>query len=261
MADRPDLIVFILLGWRARLGILIPSVNKTMEPEFYQMAPRGVTIHTARMTQKIDTIEELLRMGDYAPKAASDLADAEVDCIGYGCTSGSLLGGPNYNQELLARIKKVTNIPAITTSMAVVAALKELEVRNVSVATPYHDDINVKEKEFLEAHGFKVLHIQGLSCNGPETANLSPKIVYDHARSAFRPGSDALFMSCTDMPSLDIIQALEADLGKPVVSSNTATMWIMLRQVGIGDPINGTGKILSIPRINERAYEKYLVHS
>jgi maleate cis-trans isomerase len=63
------------------------------------------------------------------------------------------------------------------------------------------------------------------------------------------------------MPSLDIIQTLEADLGKPVLSSVTATMWMMLRQVSIGDPINGVGKILSIPRITEKAYEKYLVQS
>jgi len=214
------------------------------------MAPRGVSVHTARMTQKIDTIEELLKMSDYAPKAASDLADAEVDCIAYGCTSGSLLGGPGFNEKLLASIKQVTNIPAITTSMAVVAALKELEIRNVCIATPYHDDINVKEKEFLEYHGFKVLNIKGLSCNGPETADVSVKLVYTHAKGAFRTGSDALFMSCTDMRSLDIIQALEFDLGKPVVSSNTATMWMMLKKVGIGEPIEGFGQLLSRPRID-----------
>ena len=225
------------------------------------MAPRGVSVHTARMTQKIDTIEELLKMADYAPKAASDLSDAAVDCIAYGCTSGSLLGGPGHNEKLLASIKKVTDIPTITTSMAVVAALKELEIKNVCVATPYHDDINVKEKEFLERHGFKVLHIQGLSCDGPETGDLSAHVVYHHAKTAFRPGSDALFMSCTDMPSLDIIQTLEADLGKPVVSSNTATMWMMLKQVGLGEPLSGFGKILSIPRLTGEAYEKYLIHS
>jgi maleate isomerase len=232
-----------------------------MEPEFYQMAPRGVSVHTARMTQKIDTIEELLRMGDYAPKAASDLATADVDCIGFGCTSGSLLGGPNYNEKLLARIKEVTDIPAITTSMAVVSALKELEIRNVSVATPYHDDINEKEKEFLEFHGFKVLSIRGLSCNGPETADLPVKLVYKHAKGAFKSGSDALFMSCTDMPSLDVIQALEFDLGKPVVSSCTATMWMMLKQVGIGEAIDGFGKLLSRPRLSGSMYEQYVVHS
>ena len=214
------------------------------------MAPRGVSVHTARMTQKIDTIEELLKMADYAPKAASDLSDAAVDCIAYGCTSGSLLGGPGHNEKLLASIKKVTDIPTITTSMAVVAALKELEIKNVCVATPYHDDINVKEKEFFEFHGFKVLNIQGLSCDGPETADLSMKRVYTHSKGAFRLGSDALFMSCTDMPSLDIIQALELDLGKPVVSSNTATMWMMLKKVGIGEPIEGFGKLLTKPRIN-----------
>jgi len=253
--------VVALPGWRARLGILIPSVNKTMEPEFYQMAPRGVSIHTARMTQRIDTIEELLKMDDYAPKAASDLATADVDCIAFGCTSGSLLGGPGHNEKLLARIKEVTNIPAITTSMAVVAALKELDIHSVCIATPYHDDINIKEKEFFESHGFKVLHIQGLSCDGPETADLPAKKVYTHAKSAFRSGSDALFLSCTDMPSLDILETLQADLGKPVVSSNTATMWMMLKQVGIGEPIQGYGKILSIPRPSTRAYEKLLVHS
>ena len=237
--------MIILSGWRARLGVLVPSVNTMMEPEFYRMAPQGVSVHFARVKQKEDTVEELRRMMDYVPNAVADLADAEVDCIAFGCTSGSLIGGPGYDEQLIKRIKEVTAIPAVTTSTAVISALKELEIKSLCVATPYHEDINQKEREFLESHGFRVLNIKGLNCDGPETADLPIKRVYKHAKEVFRPDANGLFMSCTDLRTLDIIQALEYDLGKPIVSSNQATMWMMLREVNIGEPIHGYGELLS----------------
>jgi maleate isomerase len=240
-----------MFGWRARLGVLVPSINKTMEPELYKMAPAGVSVHFSRLRQREDTVEELQRMADDIPRAAAELADAEVDVIAFGCTSGSLIGGPGYDQQLIKKIESVAHIPAITTSTAVISALKELGIKTLCVATPYIDAVNEREKQFLVSDGFKILNMKGLGCKGPETADLSPKLIYKHAKSVFRPGADGLFMSCTDLRTSDILEVLEHDLNKPVVSSNQATMWMMLKSAGIGDPIEGYGTLLTRRRISE----------
>lgn len=234
-----------LAGWRARLGVLVPSINKTMEPELYQMTPKGVSVHFARMRQKEDTVEEIQKMAQDVPRAAAELADAQVDLITFGCTSGSLIGGAGYDQGLIRRIEEITHIPAITTATAVISALKELQIKKVCVATPYMEEVNVREKEFFESHDLNVISMKGLGCRGPETADVSVKQVYNLAKEVFRKETDGLFISCTDLRTLDVLEALEYDLDRPVVSSNQATMWMMLRKVGIREPVDGFGTLLT----------------
>jgi maleate isomerase len=234
-----------MAGYRARLGVIVPSVNLTLEPEFYEIAPRGVSMHFSRIRQREDTVEELMRMADDIPRAAAELADAEVDLIAFGCTAGSLLGGHGYDEQLINSIENVAHVPALTTSTAVLAALRALRIRSVSVATPYPQELNTREKDFLESHGFKVVSIAGLGCKGPENADLSARRIYKHAKETFRTDADGLFMSCTNVRTLDVLQKLECDLGKPVVSSNQATMWMMLRKIGIGDTMQGYGTLLA----------------
>lgn len=233
------------MSWRARLGIIVPSVNKTMEPELYSIVPKGVSLHFSRITQREDTIEELQRMVEGIHRAVSELADAEVNLLAFGCTSGSLVGGVGYDKELIKRMEDVAHIPAITTSTAVMSALKELEIKNVCVATPYKEELNRKVKEFLESHEYNVLKIKGLGCSGPETADVSIEQVYELAKEVFLPKANGLFISCTDLRTFDILEALECDLNIPVVSSNQATMWMMLRKVGVKEVIRGYGRLLT----------------
>jgi maleate isomerase len=234
-----------MFGWRARLGVLVPSINKTIEPEMYRMAPKGVSVHFTRLREREDTVEELERMAVDVPRGAAELADAEVDVIAFGCTTGSLIGGRGYDERLIKEIESVAHIPAITTSTAVLSALKELGMKTLSIATPYQDEVNKKEEQFLQSHGFKIVSMKGLGCKGPETADLSPRLVYRHAKTVFKPESDGLFLSCTDLRTSDILEALEHDLKKPVVSSNQATLWMMLKNAGIAEPIEGLGTLLS----------------
>jgi len=84
-----------LLGWRAKLGVLVPTLNNTMEPELYKMAPAGVSVHFSKIKEDE---EDLRRMAEEIPRAASELADAEVDIIAFGCTVGSLIGGTGYDE-------------------------------------------------------------------------------------------------------------------------------------------------------------------
>ena len=231
-----------MLGWRAKLGVLVPTLNNTMEPELYKMAPAGVSVHFSRIKEDE---EDLRRMAEEIPRAAAELADAEVNIIAFGCTVGSLIGGTGYDEQLIRKIEETAHIPAITTSTAVISALKELRARTLCVATAYEEELNRKVREFLEAHGLEVLGVKGLGCKGLGAAHISVKRVYELAKEVSDLEADALFISCTDLRTLDVLETLEFDLNKPVISSNQATMWLMLKKVGIEEPISGYGTLLA----------------
>lgn len=230
-------------GRRCRIGLLVPSSNTTMESEFFRMAPEGVSIHTARMRLVDATPEALIEMAEDAGRAASLLATAEVDVIVYGCTTGSLVGGVEWEERLVQRMERETGIPAVTTIRAVVDSLKDLEVGRVAVATPYTDDLNQLEREFLQSEGIEVATIRGLgivrNVDIGRTDGAAVKRLVDEVAG----GADAVFISCTNLPTIDLIEPLEAELGRPVVTSNQASMWAALRSCGL-DGVKGYGLLL-----------------
>lgn len=233
-----------MYGWRGRIGVIVPSLNVTIEPEFNAMAPEGVSIHATRVLLEKGTAEALRDMAGETERAAQLLATAGVDIIAYACTTGSLVGGPGWNQELIKRIESKTNIRATTTATAVVLALKELAVARVAVGTPYLEELNQLEKAFLEAHGIKVVHIEGLGFTGAsELNNLDSGVAYALGKKVDREEAQALFLSCTGFQTLEIIEALGQDLGKPVLTSNTATLWDILRRLKVKEPVVGYGEI------------------
>jgi maleate isomerase len=234
-----------LYGWRARIGLIVPSSNTTMEPEFSKIMPEGVSVHTARLKLVNVDAESLRKMAERSVEAAEDLATAEVDLIVYGCTTGSLLEGSRWEEELRLRIEKATGITVITTAQAVVKSLKALEARKVSVATPYVEELNEREKRFLEENGFKVIKIKGLGiARNTEIGKQPPWVVYRLALEVARNSdADVLFISCTNFRTLEVINYLEEALQIPVISSNTSSAWLALRTLGIRDSIN-YGKLL-----------------
>jgi maleate isomerase len=235
-----------MLDWRARIGLLVPSGNQTIEPELYRYAPPGVAFHFTRIANYLDTEEELAAMADAAPGAATLLVHAGVNLIVFACTAASLLYGRGYDSKVAARIAHVTAIPVTTTSTAVVAALRAVNAQRLMVLTPYADWLNVRVSGFFEAEGFSVAGV----CTIPEAttpaaiASISPNAIYRAARKLDVQTFDGLFLSCTDLRALEVIAPLEADLGRPVVSSNQATLWHCLRLVGIHDRLGRLGRLL-----------------
>ncbi len=234
-----------MYGWRGRIGVIIPSSNTTMECELWKMAPDGVSVHAARMKLVEVTPEALREMASEALEAAVKLATAGVDVIIYGCTTGSLLEGPEWENRLTEQLERETGIKVVTTARAVVDALRALKARRIVVATPYIDELNARERKFLEEHGFEVLRIEGLGIKpNLEIGRQPPEIAYMLARRIFAPEADAVFISCTNFRSLEVIEVLEENLGRPVISSNTASMWAALRAIGVREPIKGAGTLL-----------------
>jgi maleate isomerase len=240
-------------GWRGRIGLLVPSVNFTVEMEFFRALPEGVSVHTARVKYRSfereeEKVQAYIDMGKNVPKAAKEVADIKPKVIVWACTSGSFVKGVDYDQELIREIEKETGIRATTTSTAVVNALKELNVKKIAVATPYIREIIEKEKIFLEhsISGLKVLEIQGLGIvQGYDTGTLEPKSAYIAARDVDSSEVECVFISCTAWRTFEIIEALESDLKKPVITSNQATLWASLKVLGI-QGIKGYGQLLEL---------------
>jgi arylmalonate decarboxylase len=212
-----------------RFGIIIPSVNTVLEPEFWSARPEGATFHFARAGLRVGSDEAGLdSLRRAAPQAARDLGDAEPTLVVFACTSGSMVAGGTM-EELEAELTREAGVRALTTASAVVAALRSLGVRRLGLGTPYLAWVGGAEQEFLASHGFEVVANDNLGItDGHEMAALEPSVVADLARRVDRPDADAVFLSCTDLPTFSQLAALEAELGKPVLSSNSATLWSLL---------------------------------
>jgi len=242
-----------MYGWRTRIGLLIPSSNTTMEMEFHQAVPKGVSVHTARMTlPEVTSMKEktnaIIQMNDEIESAASKLANIEPTIIVYGCTLGSFFEGLRHEIEIIRKIKKSTNISAITVSTAVVNAIKFLGLKRISIATPYVEEINKQEKSFIEKSilGTEVIDIKGLGIIGNiPKGRLDPFSSYKFVKNLDDPKSQGVFISCTNWRTFEIIESLEKDLQKPIVTSNQASLWAALKFAGIREPNINLGTLFA----------------
>jgi maleate isomerase len=229
-----------------RIGLLIPPPNVVMEPEFREILPQHITIHATRISRSTDkvTIDSLLEMERNTEEAARLLAMTQADVIIFGCTSGSFIRGVGWDKQIIEKIARVTPIPAITTSTAVIEALKALGIKKVAVLTPYIKGINEREKGFLEGNGFQVLKIAGLGISdAPKIAVVPMSEVYRLALQTNNKEADGLFISCTNFPTIGIIDRLERELDKPVVTSNQASAWYCLKRIERKELIKGFGSL------------------
>ncbi|MFB6298955.1 MAG: maleate cis-trans isomerase [Halobacteriales archaeon] len=223
-----------MYGWRGRVGLIVPSSNTTNEPEFRSVLPSGISVHTARMHLEGTNTDELTRMAENAHSAADLLATADVDVIAYGCTTGSLVKGPGHDETIEHEIEDRTRIPTVATAASIKRAFDTLGVDSLAIATPYIDELNERERSFLEDAGYTVTAIEGLGIEpNLGIGRRRPEIAYRRARAVDTETADGIFISCTNFRTFEIIERLERDLSKPVVTSNQATLWDALRRIDV----------------------------
>jgi maleate isomerase len=228
-------------GLRATLGMMLPSVNRIAEPQINAMLPTGVSLHTTRLRLVSDSA--MLSMLDRLEEATTLLADAQPDRIIFHCTAVSMYS-PEIVGEITARVAAVTSIPLVITSEAVIAALRTLEAAKIVLVTPYVQATNDREVRFLAHHGVDVLRERGLGIeNGTGMAAVEPEQWYREVMAQRDTSAEAYFISCTAVRSADVIEALERDLGRPVITSNQAMLWAALRAAGIPDRLAGYGRL------------------
>ena len=231
---------------RARLGFILMSTDLAAESDFFDISPKDVAIHITRLkTDDYTTNETLSKHIEFMADAASRIQpDTKPDVISYSCTSGSIVIG---EEKIKEEIKKGAPyaIP-MTLVTGVVDALRELKVKNLVVGTPYLDEINTKEAEFLNNKGFSVLNIQGLNLTkGIEFGTVTPDYWIKFAEEINEESADAIFLSCGGIRSTEVIDQIEQKTGKPVITSNQAQMWSCLRRAGVEDQISGFGKLFN----------------
>ena len=225
------------------IGIIVVSVNTILEPELTRAAPSEVALHFTRGRMRSEDPAELQRMVDQAPEAAELLADAGVQVIVFACTAASMFRGPGQDQAIVERIQARTGLPALATSGAVCKAFAALGMTRIALASPYSDRMNQTEADYFRAAGIEVVRMRGLACQGGDMALVPPDEVYRNGLAVDTPAADGIFLSCTNWPTLEIIEKLERAAGKPVTSSNQATLWAALRMAGVKDAVPGYGKL------------------
>jgi len=238
------------MSLRTRIGVMVPSTNTTFEADFQMVAPWDVTIHGQRLwlTNDAAGATGMDRMNDEVEAGARYLATARVDVIAYGCTTGSFYRGPGWDRDMLDLIRRAAGVPAVATSPSVVEALRLFGARTISVATPYPDWNNQQLRAYLEALDFKVLNVEGeprAAASGNQGINdFDPEDVVAFASRTCRAEADVLLCSCTAWRALEAVAELEQRTGKPVVTSNQASIWASYRALGLAPKITGFGRLL-----------------
>src|ERR1035437_8973710 len=209
-------------GYRARIGFIAPgSTIEAIPVEFYQMVPEGVVIVFVCIGIKRLTKEDIRESLQGIESAAAELARTKADVIILGGSPPVIFGGFGFDRKIIERIKTVTDIPGTTSQTLAVNALRALKVKKLVVASPFEEKQNSLLKKFLEDSGFAVHNIKGLNKDRIEYGLLPQDSSYHLAMEACKgvEDFDGIYLPCAQMPTITIIDRLEQDLGKPVVTS------------------------------------------
>jgi maleate isomerase len=228
-----------------RVGLLIPSSNTNIEPEYYSVMPASVSVHVARLAMTSVDDEGLSGQDQDVTRQAELLATARVDVILFCLTAASFHLGLDYDAGLKERIESASGTPAMTAAQTIVDALNTLGVRRIAMATPFVPDVNQVSRAFMTANGFDVVSIEGLGyVDNFSIAQTDYETVRDLARRADHGDAEAIVIPGGNMPCLQIAPELEQELNKPVVTTNQAGIWALLRHLGGFQRLEGRGRLL-----------------
>jgi len=259
MIQRKEEAYGVPYGYRAKLGLIVVGPNLNPTPEISRMLLPYVQVRETRIhMEPVVDVEECSKLSARLPEPAGLLAEGMTSpllgnnsAIAFACTAGSLVGGPGWDKkEIEAMESNSRGIPCTTTATAAEEAMRFLGFKNIVIAGPYIDEVNRKFKEFYEASGFNVLKVAGLQIKDLyEMGATKPSQAYQIAMQAVVPEADGIFIACTNFRCSDVIEEIETDSRKPVVTANQATAWHLMKLLGIDEPVEGYGQLLrKVPR-------------
>jgi maleate isomerase len=229
VADR-DSVVSEIGEPRARIGLIIPSVNRMTEAQFNHYAPEGLGVLVARGRVAGQPGKTVAELTEEISHAAGTLADAGPDLIVFHCTHTSMKEGADGEARIIDLIRRTTGIEALSTSSLVNDALRALGLKKLVVLSPYMSNQNIID--YLAAAGFTVVRDVALKCKtAADFEKVTPQRWLQLALENDTPEADGVFLSCTNTTQIEAVAAIEKALGKPVVNSNQAVLWGCLKRL------------------------------
>lgn len=242
------------------IGLIVPSSNLTMETELPRLMRARESVvpgerfvfHSSRMRMKHVTPEELRGMNAQTRRAAAELADARPDAVATACLVAIMAQGPGYHctaeDEITGVLREEgVEAPVVSSAGALITGIRALGAARVAIVTPYLRQLTDLVVEYLEDAGIGV--VDALSLEVPDNlavARLDPEDLRGHVKRLDLTGADALVVSaCVQMPSLPVVQAVEDEVGLPVLSAATATAYCLLSELGLETRVPGAGALLS----------------
>lgn len=241
------------LGYRMKFGVIAPSTNTIVQPEFHDMSPHGVTSHFSRIHIPDDPLGgdadfEILmeRIRAELMTAVDRVMTARPGHVVMGMSSETFWGGLAGSIELKAKLEARAGMAVTMGSDASQAALKQYgDIRRIAVMTPYMPVGDEEVRKFFTETGFEVLAIEGFKCESPTAiAHVTAEQMRDAVIRLNDPQVEAILQVGTNLAFADLAPMAEFWLDKPVLAINTATYWHALRSNGIADRIAGFGSLL-----------------
>ena len=229
----------------ACIGLIIPSGNRLTEPQFNRYAPPGIDIHVTRlrMTGKYRKPLDELRRSLF--EASEALSDVNPGIIVFHCTANSMENGLAHEAAIVEIIEQASGCSTLTTAQAITQAFNHFAIKKLVLISPYVQATNEHEVHYLKEAGYTVVHELGLGLESHGYSAVTPekwkKIVKENARA----DTDGYFLSCTNTRMIEAVPGIEKELGKPVISSNQATLWACLKQLGISHSDNRLGSLFN----------------
>ncbi|MFC1861412.1 hypothetical protein ACFLYL_03985 [Chloroflexota bacterium] len=234
------------LGWRGKVGLILPNVNTVTEPVLYTLAPQGISFHTRRTIVSPSGPEAVPAMVEEKERAFRELAYAKPDCIVDCCTASGVLRGLTADKEFCSTAERETGIKTTSTIRAIIDTMEILKMQRFVIISPHTEAANERENTFFKEKGYDILNIGAMNLKrGYEYAQVSPQEIYRFCIDNWDNRADGLFITCINFNAMPVIQSLELALGVPVLSSLSATLWEILKVIGVNDPIWGHGLLLS----------------
>ncbi len=229
-----------------RIGLLALSNDLATERDFNNMADSDdISIFVSRVPNaEICSVENLMAMKPELTRSASLLIPgSRLDAVAYSCTSGTVILGYDTVARQIHAVRP--GIPVITPITAAIAALNRMNARKIAVLTPYTDNVNAPIAGYLQKSGFEIVAFHSfLLADNEAMARVPPKAIYDAALDADSQQAEALFISCTAIRAVDVVDSIERSIGIPVVTANQALFWQSVRAAGYPSAIEGFGSLL-----------------
>lgn len=215
------------------VGLMVPINNTTMERELTAYLPTGSRCTTLKIPRGkgMLTPETLPEYKQQALDLARQFAGSQIDVVAYGCTAAGFIAGPKGDTELGRNLAAVTGKPVVTTARAMVACLQEAGARRIALVTPYLDAVNRQLKAFLADGGIGVASFDSFYAPDVDAlGRIEAPAVAELARRTMTPECDAMFVACAQLPTREIVQDLQKEFGRPVLTSIGSTA----RQIMLG---------------------------